>query len=202
MTIGGFDVSTIVYVILLFFMFVMVYRYRYNKLAKENMRIFFSTDEGSGYFKWMPIVNGKVFIKPTATRAGAIYPLGNLNTVNIDFPENVPALLSFVQVKAKMTVLDEHTAEPILNRGAKLKITPQSIFNTDQERFTGLAAGQSAMERQEANKDLPKLKVSSGSNTKYVIIFIVVAILVVAGIILWQKFGGGRTPSPAELGIP
>ncbi len=202
MEIAGFNIDTIVYLILGFFMFVMIYRYRYNKLAKDNMRVYFSTDEGTGYHKWMPIVNGKVFIKPSNTRAGAIYPIGALNTDIVDVPENVPAILSFIQVKAKYTALCEHTAEPLFNRGAKLKITPQSIFNTDQERFTGLAAGQSAMERQEVNKDLPKIKTGGGSNTKMVIIFVVVAILAVAAFILWQKFGGGGTPSPAELGLP
>ncbi len=195
---GGIDFNQLLWLVLFFFVVMSFLRYRYGKLAKDNVRCFFTTDEGTGYHMWFPVVNGKLLIKPSKTRAAAIYPVGNLNTVITDFPEGVPGFMSFIQVKAKTVALDEHTAEPILNRGACLMLTPQRIYNSYQERFTGLAAGQSVQEKREIEKETPKPQASSNSSFKWMVAFVIIGALVLVGFLLYQKFG----VSKAALGLP
>lgn len=192
------DLQKILITIIMFFVVMMYMRWRNGKKSRDNILCEFATDEGTGYTEFHPVKEGILVINPTKKRAGAEYPVGNVNTIIVDYPEHVPGFLSFIQVKAKKSWFDEQTAEPVLNRSPMLMLSPQRLYNKDRERYTGLAAGQSiseVKEREDKNKSGGK---SSGISWGWIVILAVI-FLAVAGYIVAQDYIGA---SNAALGLP
>lgn len=189
------------FMILLIFYFVimMIWRVRNGKKTRENILCEFATDEGTGYEEFHPVKEGILTIEPSKKRAGAEYPIGNINTITVDYPQHVPFFMSLIQVKVKKTWIDEQTAEPILNRASILNLTPQRLYNRDRERFTSLATGQSIIEEKNALGQLKKT--SGGLSTTWIVMLIITGVLLAAMFIL-KDYLGAIIPSNAALGLP
>jgi hypothetical protein len=189
---------------LLFIAIVMFFmRWNNNKKCKDNILCRFVSDEGTGYKKFMPVIDGVLHIMPTKKRAGAEYAVGNLATHNVNFPEGVPTVMSFIQANAKECWFDERTAEPLSNRSPMLLLTPSAIYNIVTERFTEQASGKSQLEQLEIANQSKSLggspAKSGGMSIKTILIIVGVLGMIVAGIYLFMYFSNkGKT----ELVLP
>jgi len=196
------NIQMLVYLIL-FLCAVMFYmRWRNNKICSENMSCRFVSDEGNGYRRFYPVVNGILHIPPDKKRVGAEYGVGNLTTYNVNYPEKVIGFMSIIQAPAKECLFDERTAEPLSNRTPLLLLTPQAIYNVNTERFTEQASGRSQLENKDIAKELgmPQRK-SGGFNLKWVIILLIIAGLGVAGLLVYNHFHAAAL-AKAALGVP
>lgn len=197
------NLQMLVYFLLFIFVLMFIMRWRNNKRCKDNIICRFVSDEGSGYKKFMPVVDGILHIMPTKKRAGAQYAVGSLSTHNVNYPEEVPSVLSFIQANAQECWFDERTAEPISNRSPMLLLTPNALYNINTERFTEQASGKSQLEQYEiANQakafgNLPSQK--SGMSIKTILIVVGVLGAVIAGLYLWSHFSNKNSAPPLEL---
>lgn len=190
------SMNQILILIIMYFIILMVWRIRNGRKSRDNILCEFATDEGTGYNQFHPVKEGVLHIEPTKKRAGAEYPIGNINTITVDYPESVPFFLPLIQVKVKKTWIDEQTAEPVLNRSSLLNLTPQRLYNRDRERFTALATGQSQIEEKQAMQhSKPK---SSGMPVSLIIVLIIAGVFL-AGLFIFKDYIG---ISKAALGLP
>lgn len=178
-------------------------RYRNNKVCSENISCRFSSDEGNGYRKFYPVVNGILYIPPAKKRAGAEYAVGSLSTYNVKYPEKVIGFMSVIQGDVKECMFDERTAEPLSNRAPLLLLTPQALYNVNTERFTEQASGRSQLENKDIARELglPQHKSGAGFSWKWVIIFLIVMGLGIAGLLLYKHFHAASL-AKAALGVP
>lgn len=193
------QVQNILILIICFFLILVLQRYKYGKLTKEKILVLFSTDEQSGYFQWHPIKDGMLMIPPTDKRAGVEYPIGNVNYITMPYPFNTPSYMSLMQVTARITVIDERTGEPLLNRSNCIVGTPQMLWGLHNEQFTRQAQGTSRMEEEKIRKENQANAPSKPMNWKGFLIFIAIVGLAVAGYLAYQHFTGVNN---AALGLP
>ena len=193
------ELEKILFVFIAYIVCLMIMRYRNMKRSREKVLCEFATDEGTGYEEFHPVTEGVLIVEATKKRAGAEYPIGNNNTITVDFPPNIPFFMSLIQVKVKKIILDEQTAEPLLNRSAGLNITAQRLYNRDRERFTALATGQSMVE-EKRNMDMHKAADKKGGiSWVWITVFLIVGIAI-AGVVLYQDYLEATTK--AALGVP
>jgi hypothetical protein len=181
------SVTNFLVLIIVWFIILAIYRYHNSKMCRDNIYCEFITDEGTGYHEFHPVIDGMLIVRPTKKRAGAFYPIGNVTTIIVDYPSGVPMWLSFIVSKAKKTILDERTAEPILNRSPMLLLTPQRIANRETERYTALASGQSVIEERKASDALNRGKSGSNINWGLVIGLIILACVIVAVVFYFKN---------------
>jgi hypothetical protein len=192
-----------VYFVLVFAILIFIMRWSNGKKCKGNILCRFVSDEGNGYKKFMPVINGILHIMPAKNRAGAEYAVSSLTTHNVDYPETAVFPFSLAQVSMKECWFDERTAEPLSNRSPMLLLTPNSLYNINTERFTEQASGKSQLEQYEiANQakalgNMPQRK--SGINLKVILIVVGLLGLGIAGILLYMHFAGNTTQPALEL---
>jgi len=188
--------NQIMILIIFYFIVMLIMRVRNGRKSRDNILCEFATDEGTGYENFFPVKEGVLTIEPTNKRAGAQYPIGNVNTIVVDYPAHVPVFLSLIQVKVKKTWIDEQTAEPVLNRSSLLNLTPQRLYNRDRERFTSLATGQSVIEEKRQMEQ--QKKSSSGISTGWIIALAIAGVLI-AALMIFKDY---LALSSAALGLP
>ncbi len=193
-------VNQFMILVIFYFVLMMIWRIRNGKKTRDNILCEFATDEGTGYEEFHPVKEGILTIEPSKKRAGAEYPIGNVNTITVDYPQHVPFFLSLIQVKVKKTWIDEQTAEPVLNRSNTLNLTPQRIYNRDRERFTALATGQSIIEEKAALNQVKKG--SGGLSTSWIVALMITGVLL-AGLFVFKDYlAAAIATSNAALGLP
>lgn len=172
-------------VIIIFFVVMMIWRAQNLRKADKNIWCEFVTDEGTGYTEFNPVKEGILTIEPTKKRAGAEYPIGSVSTMLVNYPQSVAFFMKMIQVKARKVILDELTAEPILNRSPMLLLTPQRMFNQSRQQFTQLAVGRSVQEAKELGQQV-KTSGSKGSSWMWWVLAALVGVGV-AIFLLFQK---------------
>ena len=186
------------FVVLLFFM-----RWQNEKKCKDGILCRFVSDEGNGYKKFMPVINGILHIVPDKKRAGAEYAVSSLTTHNVNYPETAVFPFNFAQVSVKECWFDERTAEPLSNRSPMLLVTPNALYNMNTERFTEQASGKSQLEQYEIaaqSKMLGNVQPhKSGVNMKVILIMVGIFGLAIAGVAIYMHFKGQNAPT---LGLP